>query len=89
MANDEPHFPDSMRRSLLLTPLLAALPQLLTAVAAEAAPDPTKTIIMPPKDVKFEPALGAPPDSLEEASLFSTSSDPGIYLNLTKWYRDG
>jgi hypothetical protein len=74
------------RRDLLIAPLLAALPQLLLAGGAAAAPDPTKTIIVPPKDIKFEPALNAPPQSIEEAHLFSKSSEPGIYLNLTKWY---
>ena len=85
MTTDE-HGPDAMRRSLLLAPLLAALPQMLMAASAEAAPDPTKTIIVLPNDIKFEPALGAPSQSIEEAHLFSKSSDPGIYLNLTKWY---
>lgn len=74
------------RRDLLLAPLLAALPQLLAAGAAEAAPDPTKTIVVPAKDIVFEPALGAPPKSVEMAELYSKSSQPGIYLNLTRWY---
>ncbi len=75
---------DRSRRDLLVAaPLLAALPQLLAAVtSAEAAPDPTRTIIVPPKDIVFKPSLGAPPRSIEVAELFSTSSEPGIYLNL-------
>ena len=79
---------DTSRRDLMLAaPLLAALPQLLLAAgAAEAAPDPTKTIVVPPKDIVFKPALGAPPLSVEMAELFSKSSQPGIYLNLTRWY---
>ena len=78
--------PSASRRDLMLAPLLAALPQLLMAACAEAAPDPTKTIIVPANDIDFKPALGAPPQSIEEAHLFSKSSDAGIYLNLTKWY---
>ena len=78
---------DSTRRDLMIAPLVAALPQLLLAAgAAEAAPDPTKTIVLPSKDIVFEPALGAPPKSVEMAELFSKSSQPGIYLNLTRWY---
>lgn len=74
------------RRDLMLAPLLAALPQLLAALPTEAAPDPTKTIVVPQTKIDFKPALGAPPKSIEEAHLFSKSADPGIYLNLTKWY---
>jgi hypothetical protein len=82
---DIPGF-NASRRDLMLAPLLAALPQLLTIGRADAAPDPTKTIIVKPADIDFKPALGAPPKSIEEAHLFSKSSDPGLYLNLTKWY---
>lgn len=74
------------RRDLLLLPLLAVLPQVLTAASAQGAPDPTKTIIVPGKDIAFKPALDAPPESNEEAHLFSRSADPGIYLTLIKWY---
>ncbi len=81
-----PTFVDASRRDLMLAPLLAALPQLLAAGMAEAAPDPQKTIIVPPRDIVFKPALGAPPKSIEVAELFSTSIKPGLYLNLTRWY---
>ena len=76
------------RRELLAAaPLLAALPQILLAAGqAAAAPDPTKTIVVPPKDIPFKPHLNGPPHSVESAELFSKSSQPGIYLNLTKWY---
>ena len=74
------------RRDLLLAPLLMALPQLLMASRAAAAPDPTKTIIVPPKDIVFQPTPNRPPKSSEIAELFSKSSQPGLYLNLTKWY---
>ena len=69
---------DTSRRDLLaVAPLLAALPQLLLgAGSAEAAPDPTKTIVVPPKDIVFKPSLGAPPQSIEVAELFSKSSLP-------------
>lgn len=77
---------DAYRRDLLIAPLLMALPQLLTAAAAQAAPDPAKTIIIPPQDIVFKPSLGAPPKSIEVAELYSRSSEPGLYLNLTKWY---
>lgn len=77
---------DAYRRDLLIAPLLMALPQLLTAAAAQAAPDPAKTIIVPPQDIVFKPSLGAPPKSIEVAELYSRSSEPGLYLNLTKWY---
>ena len=87
MPHQEPDTLDATRRGLMLAPLLAALPQLLAmAGGAVAAPDPTKTIIVPGKDIEFKPALGAPLKSVEEAHLFSTSSEPGLYLNLTKWY---
>ena len=76
------------RRGLLAaSPLLAALPQLLFASApAQAVPDPGKTIIVPSQDIEFKPHIGGPPQSVESAALFSESSKPGIYYNLTKWY---
>ena len=88
MPNENGSFIDASasRRDLLLAPLLAALPQLLMMARAEAAPDPTKTIIVPSGDIAFQPAPNAPPKSNEEAHLFSNSSDAGLYLNLTKWY---
>lgn len=77
---------DASRRDLLVAPLLAMLPQLLAAAGAQAAPDPTKTIIVPAGDIPFKPVLGGPPNSVEQADLFSKSSQPGIYLNLTRWH---
>ncbi len=76
------------RDVLAVAPLLAALPQLLlAATGAEAAPDPTKTIVVPAADIVFKATHDdAPPHSTEGAALFSQSSKPGIYLNLTKWY---
>ena len=74
------------RRDLLLAPLLAALPQMLTMADAQGAPDPTKTIIVPGERIVFEAAPGAPPKSNEEAHLVSKTSDPGLYLTLIKWY---
>ena len=74
------------RRDLLLAPLLAALPQLLLAGAAGAAPDPKQTIVVPARDITFEPQLGQPPGRNEEAHLFSKPADPGLYLTLVKWF---
>ena len=79
---------DLDRRNLLVVaPLLAALPQLLAAAAdVEAAPNPAPTIIVPADKIAFKPHIGGPPKSVESAELFSKSSAPGIYFNLTKWY---
>ena len=77
---------DASRHDLLLAPILAAMPQLLLAATAHAAPDPTKTIVVPANEIDFKPVLNAPPKSVEEAHLFSKSSMPGLYLNLTKWH---
>jgi hypothetical protein len=77
---------DANRRDLLIAPLLMALPQLLMAGSADAAPDPSKTIIVPPKDLVFKTSLNAPPKSIEVADIYSKQSEPGLYMNLTKWY---
>ncbi len=74
------------RRSLLLAPLLAALPQLLATSAQASPPDPAKTIIVPPKDIVFKGRSTVPPQSVETADLFGHASEPGLYLVLTKWY---
>ena len=86
MANSDTNLAGIERRSLLFAPLLAALPQLL-ATSAQASPlDPTKTIIVPPKDIVFRGRSTVPPQSVETADLFGHASDPGLYLVLTKWY---
>ena len=74
------------RRDALVAPLMAALAEMLMAEGTAAAPDPAKTIIVPPQDLVFKPSLGAPAKTIEVADLFSKQSENGIYLNLTRWY---
>ena len=81
------HLDGLNRRHLLAaSPFVAALPQLLFAAVAEASPDPSQTIVVPPKAIEFKPHIGGPPRSVESATLFSDSSKPGIYYNLTRWH---
>lgn len=76
------------RRNLLAAaaPLLAALPALLAAGRGEAAPDPNQTIVVPANAIDFKPHIDGPAGSVESAELFSRSSQPGLYLNLTRWH---
>ena len=74
------------RDFIAAAPLLAALPQLLAAASAQAAPDPSQTIIVPADKIDFKAHDDGPPQSVETAELFSKSSQPGIYLNLTRWH---
>lgn len=71
------------RRDLLLTPLLAAF---LAPLAEAAGVDPAMTSIQLPADMKWEIGGDRPPRTVENANLFSKSSEPGLYFNLTRWY---
>ncbi len=74
------------RRELLVAPLLAALPAALLADAAGAAPDPAMTIVKLPNEVTWQRPPDFPANSVEQAALWSKTSDPGLYYVLVKWY---
>jgi len=48
--------------------------------------DPRQTIITLPADIPWQVPTGAPPHSVEEATLAGSESADGIYLVLMKWY---
>ena len=74
------------RRSLLLAPVLAALPRLL-AGAAQASPlDPAETMITPPGQIDWKTRPTWPKDSVAQASLAGDLNQPGFYYLLIKWY---
>src|SRR5438093_7380488 len=75
----------STRRSLLLAPLLAALPLGLSAGRAEAI-NPSETQVTLPDQIKWTTWTGGPPPSAEMATLFGGLDEPGQYVVLMKWY---
>jgi hypothetical protein len=75
------------RRTVLLAPVLAALPLAFSGRRAEASEiDPKETIITLPKDVKWAPWTGLPEHSGEMATLYGAVDKPGPYFVLVKWY---
>lgn len=67
--------------------LLAGMTSLLLSSGPEASPINTgETIYTLPDDIKFSPQAGAPPRSVESASLFSHPDKEGIYYALLRWY---
>ena len=74
------------RRELLLMPLLAALPAVLSARPAEAAPDPSMTIVKPPPELTWVKAEGFPEKSVEQAPLWGRTSEAGLYYTLVRWH---
>src|SRR5215831_9394572 len=79
----------SSRRSLLLAPLLAALPLVLSDAGARASKlDPSETMITLPDAIKWDAwrAGTVPPHSSEMATLYGSLDQPGPYLVLMKWY---
>ncbi len=83
------------RRDLLMGPLLAALPLVLLGERAEAAPDPTMTIVKLPADIPwvdmFTTGEGAKIYAaggkiVSVANLYSDTSKPGMYYLLIKWH---
>ena len=75
------------RRDLLIAPLLAALPAALSSREADAAgPDPTMTIVTLPQEIVWTRAEGFPENSVEQAPLWSKTSESGLYYVLVRWY---
>jgi hypothetical protein len=77
----------STRRTLLLAPLLAALPLGASSKPAQASKiDPSQTAITLPDDFKWNSWGNVPPHVIEMATLFGGLDKPGPYLVLVKWY---
>jgi hypothetical protein len=74
------------RCELLLMPLLATLPGALVARSAEAAPDPSMTIVKPPPELTWVKAECFPEKSVEQAPLWSRTSEAGLYYTLVRWH---
>jgi hypothetical protein len=72
------------RRSLLLAPLLAALPLGLSEAEASSI-DPTETAITLPDAMRWTSWQGLPPHIGEMATLYGGLDKPGPYLVLMKW----
>jgi hypothetical protein len=78
---------DSIRRMLLMAPLIASLPLALKTSAAHASKiDPSETMVTLPDALKFVPWSGGPPGSGEMAALYGSLDKPGPYLVLMKWH---
>jgi hypothetical protein len=78
----------STRRTLLLAPLLAALPLALSDTAAQAGGiNSSETQVLLPDAIKWSGWInGFPPQSGEMAALYGGLDKPGPYLVLMKWY---
>ena len=74
------------RRSLLLAPVLAALPRLLTGTAQASPLDPAETMITPPGQIDWKTRPTWPQDSVAQANLAGDLNQPGFYYLLIKWY---
>jgi hypothetical protein len=75
------------RRSLLLAPLLAALPLALGTTVADASKlNPTETEITLPDQIKWTTWSDAPPNSGAMASFYGSTNGHGPYVVLMKWY---
>jgi len=74
------------RRSLLVVPILASLPAMLLGQSAIAAPDPSMTFTQRPDQITWRKTPGTPENSVEDAPLWGSSSEPGIYYGLVKWH---
>ena len=77
---------DAMRRDLLLTPLLAALPAFLAAPARAAGVDPAMTIVRPPGEIAFTQLYNFPAGSAEQAKVHGNPEEPGQYFALIRWH---
>jgi hypothetical protein len=78
--------PLAQRRTLLLAPLLAALPLALASEAGASPLDPSETVITLPDQIPWTTRPNWPKDSVANAALFGGLDQPGIYYTLIKWY---
>jgi hypothetical protein len=79
--------PSANRRDLLIAPLLAAIPAALFGDRAYASPiDPNMTFTRLPDQIVWQRGPNRPPNTVEQASLWSKSSEPGLYYYLVRWY---
>ena len=77
---------DSSRREMMLATLLASLPA-LAASRAEASPlNPAQTIIQPPDAHHWIPNAGYPERSVDMCPLTGSTTEPGIYYTLVRWW---
>jgi len=78
---------DPGRRDLLLAALLGAIPLALAGGKAAASPiDPGLTIVRLPDQITWTTQPGFPPNSVEMAPLFGTTTGHGLYYVLVKWH---
>ena len=77
--------PDTIRRGLLLAPLLAALPALLGKASASPL-DPTQTIIRRPEALPWHANDGTPPRSVDMCPLVGSTNGSGLYYMLIRWW---
>jgi hypothetical protein len=75
------------RRTLLLGPIIAALPVAFWAPRAQASKlDPSETIITLPSAVNWTEWSGLPPHIGEMATLYGGLDKSGPYVVFMKWY---
>ena len=74
------------RRSLILAPLLAALPAALLTDPAHAV-DPTQTQITQPDQMQWKPwSAGGAAGAMESAAVFGAIDKAGPYAILVRWH---
>lgn len=74
------------RRSLLLAPLLAALPAAFADTAWATPLNPAQTIIRLPPDHVWIPNKGYPKRSVDMCPLTGDTTQPGLYYTLVRWW---
>ena len=74
------------RRTLLMAPLLAALPAALASAASASPLDPAQTIVRPPADHPWLPNPGYPERSVDMCPLTGDTTKPGLYYTLVRWW---
>ena len=79
--------PGLARRTVLLAPLLAALPVAFSLRRAGASEiDPHQTTITLPEAIQWTAWSGLPANSGEMATLYGGLDKPGPYVVLMKWH---
>ena len=78
--------PDKFRRTLLLTPLFAALAAAIPGSAEAGKINPSETSILLPEQIRWKSWNNLPEHAGDTAPLYGSVDKPGPYLVLMKWY---
>jgi hypothetical protein len=78
--------PPTLRRDIMLTALLSALPAGFLEPAAASPLNPGQTILRPPSALQWKSNPAYPEPSVDNCILAGDPTQPGLYYTLVRWW---